>query len=1300
MEFRLECLIPPGDFSIRSKPFLDSTNPSEAMNPIFTNKKIRWAVIFCIVLFISASVFLWFIPPWRLLQGAIKDNLIPYVSGKTGIDITYRRMEISLFPSPYVIIKSAEASKENVFTARIPEIRIMPVLSDLIAGKLSVNKVQLDSPDIRYAYGEEAGFPLLFPGQDKTDDNSTTEEKSFEHTRIGKVNVRNASVTVTKNDKEWLTFNDMDAILTADAAKVSFTSNIIDRCSANVVFGKDETSGQITLTHFKPESLSDLLLSDSDFAIDKSLLDLSITFKTNRNDKGKITGSLAGEFPYLSMIRAGKRKSVYKVKQLLADFEWSPKFGAIYVRNLTTVSPAIVAEGVISQDFESGMVNLVVKGKNTDIDSVRQLITIFSKNKDLPFFDVVQKGVIPQAEFKTVSKGWDYLDAYDNFTIDGFLEQGDIYLKNMTTTFTGVKGRIEIAKGILNGYDAFGHYKNNTVRSGSIWLSLKEDVTPYRVNLDVDADLAEMHPYLIKVVKNKKLIDELKRISNVSGSASGRLIMGDDANGFNINVTATDVRMTCTYEPIPYHVAIRNGTFSYDGETVIMTGKEVAFGTIHTEDLSITTRIEKDYPFDLSVSRMELDIKDLLPVVKKWGGDNKTLNMFSTIRGSMIAAPFRVKGNFNFLEDADYELSGLVNDFSVKEEKYSRLGIQTGHIIMTKGRLDLSQSRLCYEGDCFTANVSVCFGKDVNEITASFKGNLHQNLVSVLNNECPLKFKHPITVEYGQIHWKKGTGFSFNGKFNFDRKTEVAIELKKEDDNLNIGAFKIRDDDSFINYSAYITPSKVMLNGNGKLSHVTIDRLLLENPYLSGSIEGNFTMDVNRKKPWLSSMTGLFKGDGLQLPTEKGPVQIDSFQFSAVENTVRIESLNMSFANSLFHINGDVSQKEKEVFAEIYLDSEGLDYKNIKRFLNNDGSEQKINDNGSTLPLTVKIHLNAASLNYEKYRFAPLGADIVYENKELYVSLNKAELCGLSLSGDIIRGGREMMNIHAHAMKKDVKELAECLLGMKAVITGTYDLDGVLTAEGPAPEKRPENIYETKNGNSASNTVSNIINQVSGSAVSKKNAGVASEAFQADENNTLEALSGDIRFKAYNGGIDRFGFIAKVLTFLNIRELASTGIPSLAQKGMAYNTIDGDFRLEKGKLIVKDGHMDGVSMGIAVNGEIDLVKDTIDLKLLVAPFKTVDWVVRNTPITNDILNGTLITIPISATGSLKDPMFTFLSPRSVGEGLLGIMKRTITLPVKIFEPILNAAQKDNETDKNGLNELKQKPTDNKTPVAD
>jgi hypothetical protein len=74
---------------------------------------------------------------------------------------------------------------------------------------------------------------------------------------------------------------------------------------------------------------------------------------------------------------------------------------------------------------------------------------------------------------------------------------------------------------------------------------------------------------------------------------------------------------------------------------------------------------------------------------------------------------------------------------------------------------------------------------------------------------------------------------------------------------------------------------------------------------------------------------------------------------------------------------------------------------------------------------------------------------------------------------------------------------------------------------------------------------------------------------------------------------------------------------------------------------------------------------------LVAPFKTVDRLVDIIPLVGHVLGGTLISIPFKAKGDLKDPSVIPLPPTAVGSEVLGILERTLKLPITIIQPIFS-----------------------------
>jgi uncharacterized protein YhdP len=151
------------------------------------------------------------------------------------------------------------------------------------------------------------------------------------------------------------------------------------------------------------------------------------------------------------------------------------------------------------------------------------------------------------------------------------------------------------------------------------------------------------------------------------------------------------------------------------------------------------------------------------------------------------------------------------------------------------------------------------------------------------------------------------------------------------------------------------------------------------------------------------------------------------------------------------------------------------------------------------------------------------------------------------------------------------------------------------------------------------------------------------------------------------GTIDQSKLLARTLEVLNVTEIVKGKLPDLGSTGFAYSTITMQGAFKGEKLIIEKVQMDGETLDVLGEGELDFEQETIDIELMAAPFKTVDTVVKYLPGINYLLAGSLVTIPVSVKGSMADPKVTVMSPSSVGSSLLKLGERIIKSPVKLIE---------------------------------
>ena len=128
-------------------------------------------------------------------------------------------------------------------------------------------------------------------------------------------------------------------------------------------------------------------------------------------------------------------------------------------------------------------------------------------------------------------------------------------------------------------------------------------------------------------------------------------------------------------------------------------------------------------------------------------------------------------------------------------------------------------------------------------------------------------------------------------------------------------------------------------------------------------------------------------------------------------------------------------------------------------------------------------------------------------------------------------------------------------------------------------------------------------------------------------------------------------------------------MPDILQDGFAYHTVSVKADIKDSRIVVKEGIIDGTDMSIIFTGDIYPVQKKIDLTFLVAPFKTVDMIVKNIPVLNTLLGGKLVSIPVKAEGNMKNPTVIPLHPSAVGTGLTNMMKNIVNAPVKLMEKL-------------------------------
>jgi uncharacterized protein YhdP len=349
-------------------------------------------------------------------------------------------------------------------------------------------------------------------------------------------------------------------------------------------------------------------------------------------------------------------------------------------------------------------------------------------------------------------------------------------------------------------------------------------------------------------------------------------------------------------------------------------------------------------------------------------------------------------------------------------------------------------------------------------------------------------------------------------------------------------------------------------------------------------------------------------------------VHVEKFSIARQENNIEALAADFTLDANRYNLTGNAHFINEGVKLDMALGADTIDLNRLLKAFETHYNEKARKP--SDLRVRGLVKVKADHFIYKGFSWRPLNADVSIEKDMITVTVTEGQLCGITTAG-ILQLGPDVLSLDfgLKAFNQNISETITCMVGKPNKIIGQFDLDGKLIAHGP---------------------VKSII----------------------------DALSGEFRVTTRDGRIYQMDTLAKLHETLNFTNLFRDKFPGMGDQGFYYVSSHVYGKIADGKLIVKEGFVDGKTMKIAYEGKHNFKNQKVDFTVLVAPLKTVNKVVGWIPVVGHILGDTLTTVPMRVFGPLKNPAVIPLSPKAVGDQLLGVMERTLTLPFKIIEPVI------------------------------
>jgi len=1231
-------------------------------------------------------IILVIVTPRVINLDTVKEKIKSQYAKNVGGQIEYEYLKLVVFPRPRVVISDVKFTMPDNIDGTLESLDIYPKILPLFTGNLRIGILRSRSPKINIRFPEkldDESKALDSVSADTLQDELISTIRSLPQLNIPTIvlRIRNGRIHFFEGNSRVFAVQGINGNIKRHANSFEFDF----KCQSNfwesmAMKGRYEEPGfriksQIKLNHFRPHALVDSFFPRSALKLTNARTNLTLDLQTDGPER--LQAKIKGSIPYLNLRRGNKELKLTDAS-FQAEYQFNKKAVTLSLSQLNLKDPQLSLAGQLHVDPALPDIQLELEGRQIDVETTQRIALALTENTSTvdEVFEILQSGVFQRITLKAQGPTLAELADGDNYVIQGNMVGGKIFIPDGQLNLVDVSGDAKIINGILEGENIEARMGNSSAKKGKLAIALTDDTAPFRIEGLIQADLSQLPSVLTRLIDNDELKKELALLNKFEGSAVGMLVLGEDTEDINVKIMASDIQLDAAYKRIPYPIKINGGNFLLDGSRIELTNLNAMVGKSSLSRLSSKFGWEKTSSVKISSQSATIDLAQLYAWLSEEKRFKPKLKGVTAISGTVALKKFNLSGPLLKPNKWRIHSNGNVQKLSMHSDLLpGKLSVVKGHFTFKGDQISIKNLNAKVGSSSFTGlSASLKWGQAImltansvktvvflDEVYPWFKS--HKVLKNSIKDIPPLTgrlafqklavegpitgttkkklnltgsienwdirspaFPTSVNLTGGQLAWH-GTRIDLrdsNARFGASTITRLGLGMEWGEGS----SYEFRADSADIQIVEFypwlisFVTLKKMFKGytatGGKLALTSLD---LKGP-------------VGPSRTWRFDLAGDLNGFVMESDYFNEPIHINTTKFTAkdskglegIHGHINLTDTQMSWEDSRITLQGAADFSENEIILDLDVAANRLSWSQIEQIVD----LQENLETDSTMLLLGELRVVSKNFAYDSYTWQPLHADISFNKADTSIVIKKADLCGIQFPGILKISSNEFeFYFNPVAKNQNLEPSITCLSDKKDLADGTFSLNAELMTKARLTD-------------------------------------------------FPKSLSGNLDFTAEQGRIYRFGMLAKIVALLNVTEIYRGEVPDLAGKGFAYNSMSAKAVFEDGKLIFKESSIDSPSMGIAIEGHIDLIKKKVDLTVLVAPFKTVDRIIKHIPLVSNILGGKLVSIPFKAVGDLGDPDVIPLPPTAVGAGLLGILQRTLELPITIIQPVLPGSKDEEE----------------------
>jgi hypothetical protein len=569
--------------------------------------------------------------------------------------------------------------------------------------------------------------------------------------------------------------------------------------------------------------------------------------------------------------------------------------------------------------------------------------------------------------------------------------------------------------------------------------------------------------------------------------------------------------------------------------------------------------------------------------------------------------------------------------------------------------------------------------------------------------------------------WKKNGRLRFDGRVSAADGLTIDLALTVSPKAVEITKLNIRDSKSNAVITVSLGDRTDRVSFSGHLERKTVDKLIYL-PYLPEDFaEGDIKILFNTENILLSTVYGRISAGNVQFRLKNRiPFELKQVKLIAEGSHIVIESALVQISDNTISLKGAADVSSQRIFVDMDASAESIRWDTVRALF-----AEAEEDTLSKISVAGSVKLKTGTFHYGNVTFSPVRAGLTLSKGLMKIAVEDAAV----KVGDDFAAVHGFIDITPKTVAVDLDAMAENLKweALKTFLTKAQtqpgnavkkSADRTLTGSvqlvantvflgtkkiGPAhamisflPDmirvNLPDIIYCGIRAPGSADITGDTIatdfslsaveqdleptldcltgdrSDITGKFVLKGNVGGRGKA-----DKIVQTLNGGIDFKADGGRINRSLMLLNIYSLLNVSGYLSGNLTDLFRKGITYRFITLKADIRDGRMIITEASLDAPSMQMVATGEIDLVTEKIDLRMLAIPLTTIDIVLGKVPLIGKALRGALVSVPVTVTGDLSNPVVTYSAASGIGSGLINLMKKIVEFPFTIVEP--NSSEK-------------------------